>query len=87
MKMYDDKIKMMGEPQNYEQSKKIGDPALNDLLCCPLCGGTKFTACEGTAAQATAIYCNACPYGVEDSTKTLEELRICHNRRAGRTKP
>jgi len=51
------------------------------LLCCPLCGGNEFTEYDNSGSQVPAIYCNTCPYGVEDSTLTLTELRKWHNTR------
>ena len=76
----------------YELSNKNNDecrePAelasqpLNDLLCCPLCGGTGFDMSENTDNRVASIYCDDCPYGVEDSTLTLAELKEWHNTRA-----
>ncbi len=51
------------------------------LIPCPLCGRDKFDTYDGTDSQATAIYCQTCPYGVEDSILTLEELIEIHNTR------
>lgn len=51
------------------------------LLPCPLCGCTDFEAFESADSQVVAIYCNACPYGVEDSEMTIEELANWHNTR------
>lgn len=52
------------------------------LLYCPLCGGTDFTQQENSDYRVTAIYCNNCPYGVEDSSMSLDEILIWHNTRA-----
>lgn len=60
-------------------------PVNHSLKFCPLCGSTDFTEYEKSDYQATAIYCNHCPYGVEDSTKTIKELRIIHNIRYNAT--
>jgi len=54
---------------------------MEKLKPCPLCLCNEFELCENTNAQATAIYCTNCAYGVEDSTKTLDELAILHNMR------
>jgi predicted nucleic-acid-binding Zn-ribbon protein len=54
---------------------------MKNLLYCPLCGSTKFTEYENSDYQVTAIYCDHCPYGVEDSTKSIKELRLIHNKR------
>lgn len=51
------------------------------LLYCPICGNEDFEEYEGNDNQVAAIYCIECPYGVEDSTKTLQELRKIHNTR------
>ena len=51
------------------------------LKKCPLCGGTEFDVYENSPYQCNAIYCKKCPYGVEDCTKTIEELRKIHNNR------
>ena len=52
-----------------------------ELLPCPLCNCTDFDMSENTDDRVTGIYCTDCPYGVEDSTKTLAELRVWHNTR------
>ena len=71
--MHDDKIKMMGEPQNYKQSKRIGDPTLNDLLCCPRCGNSLDS---GTTGHDFKIYywagCGKC--GIYASSFKQDDL-------------
>jgi len=44
------------------------------FLPCPFCGSIDLDFFNGTDSQATAIYCNNCAAGVEDSSKNLEEL-------------
>lgn len=44
-------------------------------MICPFCGSTEFDFFEGSESQATAIYCRKCPCGLEDSEKTIEELK------------
>ena len=56
-----------------------------NLLPCPLCGGIEFDEFEGDDSQVTAIFCCNCPYGVDDYTKTLKELRKIHNTRLYKT--
>lgn len=51
------------------------------LAPCPLCGCEEFDTHDGTDSQTTAIYCQSCPYGVEDSRLLLEELIKIHNTR------
>ena len=55
---------------------------MKELLFCPLCGGEEFDEFELNDSQSTAIYCKFCPYGVEDTTMTIEELRVWHNTRS-----
>lgn len=62
---------------------KIESDSVN-LLFCPLCGGTEFIEFGWSDDQPTAIYCKNCPYGVEDGTKNIKELREIHNRRSTR---
>ena len=71
MKMRDDKIKMMGEPQNYEQSKKIGNPTLNNLLCCPFCGNTNLNKDyeDHDAVITYWVECPTCEVVMEGSAK------------------
>ena len=52
-----------------------------ELEPCPLCGSKDFDIFENTDSQVGAIYCFKCPYGVEDSELTIEELIECHNKR------
>ena len=54
----------------------------SDLLYCPLCGQKDFDMSENTDDRVASIYCKHCPYGVEDSTMTLAELKVWHNTRA-----
>ena len=51
------------------------------LIPCPLCGYEEFDTHDGIDSQTAAIYCQSCPYGVEDSKLTLEELIVIHNTR------
>jgi hypothetical protein len=64
------------------QSPDVLPSELSGLLVCPLCGCADFDMSENTDERVASIYCNDCPYGVEDSTMTLAELRIWHNTRA-----
>ncbi len=43
-------------------------------IVCPFCGGDDFTGFDNCDSQATALYCDHCPAGMEDSRKTLTEL-------------
>ena len=52
-----------------------------DLLPCPFCGCKDFDVFKGDSGQVTAIYCKDCPAGVEDSTITLEKLKLYWNTR------
>ena len=51
------------------------------LLPCPVCGCKKFNLINEIDTKITGIYCNNCPYGLEDNTKTLSELESIHNKR------
>ena len=51
------------------------------LKPCPLCGCGNFDIFDDSDSPANAIYCISCPYGVEDDTKTIEELVSIHNSR------
>jgi len=44
-------------------------------LPCPFCGSTEVEFFENSHNQATAIYCKNCPAGLEDNTKSVDELR------------
>jgi hypothetical protein len=56
---------------------------MSDILLkpCPLCLCEEFELEENSDLQATAVYCTNCAYGVEDSSKSLEELIELHNSR------
>lgn len=50
-------------------------------MICPFCDSTSFQFFHNSSTQATAIYCNRCPCGLEDSTKTLDELKVFWRKR------
>jgi len=55
-----------------------------EMSPCPLCGCVKFEMLDDNDNdnnQVAAIYCTKCPYGVEDSSKTLSKLIDIHNHR------
>ena len=66
------------------EQKNVDSEAIkcSELLCCPLCGQKDFDMSGSTDDRIASIYCKYCPYGVEDSTMTLAELKAWHNPRA-----
>ena len=47
---------------------------------CPVCGYEDFETYHNSSGQATALYCNNCPYGLEDSRYELKDLIKIHDR-------
>jgi hypothetical protein len=66
--------------RNIQTNKLIKD-RIDKLLYCPLCGQKDFDMSENTDDKIASIYCNYCPYGIEDSSMTLTDLIIWHNTR------
>jgi len=54
--------------------KTFGDDTVN--MPCPFCGSVDVEFAKNALNQATAIYCKNCPAGLEDNTKTVDELRV-----------
>lgn len=52
-----------------------------ELRPCPHCGSKVLEMMEPTDAQVAAIYCNACPSGVQDSRLTMVQLVEAWNQR------
>lgn len=67
--------------QNYSVLFKSIIHHPNGLQPCPFCGSTNITEYPQSDSQASAIYCDDCPCGVEDSDKPMEELRELWNKR------
>jgi len=50
-----------------EKIRKVNKP-------CPFCGTTELLVINTPNVGVVALYCQGCPCGLEDNSKTLKEL-------------
>jgi len=54
---------------------------IEEIQPCPFCGSKNVSEYPGSDMQAPAIYCDECPAGLEDTNKSIEELKELWNKR------